>query len=176
MKREVLLLNESEEILKIISWKRAVSLLEAGKAKKPFGYDKTYNIRTIDGVYELPAAIVLVRYVRVPWDNNKTKPTRRNVFKRDDWTCQYCGKKCKDPKKLTIDHVHPRCKGGDSSWTNLVTACFACNNKKSNSLLKEIEMKLKRKPKKPKFYGLQMLGIDEHGKQLWERWIDIHMR
>ena len=176
MKRQVLLLNESEEILKVISWKKAISLLEKGKAKRPHGYEKNYNIRTVAGVYQLPAAIVLVRYVRVPWEFSNIQPTRKNVFKRDGWSCQYCGHTSKDPKKLTIDHVHPKSKGGDSTWTNLVTACPTCNRKKANHLLKECDLTLSRKPKKPTLWGIQLVGMSEDGKELWKRWLDIHIR
>ena len=171
MKRDVLLLNSSEEVLQVINWRKAVKLLESGKARRPFDYNKTYTIRTVTGKYELPAAIVLLRYVYLPYDDSA--PTRRNVFKRDNWTCQYCGYHSKDAKKLTIDHVHPRDKGGGTQWTNLVTACPTCNGKKSNKLLKECGMKLANKPKIPKRLALQMVGLDENGIKLWERWIHI---
>ena len=176
MNRNVLLLNSGEEALRIINWKHAVKLLEGGKAKKPFGYNKKYDIKMSSGVYELPAAIVLVRYVQIPWRDTQISPTRKNIFRRDDWTCQYCGFKSKDPKKLTIDHVHPKCKGGDSTWTNLVTSCSPCNREKSHLTLKECDLKLKNKPKIPTLYGIQLIGIDENGKQLWKRWLDIHIR
>ena len=80
---------------------------------------------------------------------SRNLPTRKNIFKRDDWTCQYCGIRIEDATKLTVDHVHPKCKGGDSSWTNLVTACPKCNMKKADKTLKESGFKLKRKPQKP---------------------------
>ena len=175
MHKEVLLLNASEEVLKVINWKRAVKLIESGKAQKPHGYNKHHNIRTSAGEYKLPAALVLIRYVQVPW-NVDVKPTRKNIFKRDKWSCQYCGKEYKDTKKLTLDHVHPRSKGGDGGWTNLVTACRKCNLSKGNKLLKECSMKLKNKPKKPTFFGLQMIVIDENGKEMWSRWLDFHMQ
>ena len=174
MKRDVLLLNQSEEVLQIISWKRAVRLLQSGRATKPYKYNKSYQIRTVKGVYDLPAAIVLLDYVLLPSDN--FKPTRRNVFKRDKWTCQYCGFHSKDPANLTVDHVHPRCKGGDSSWTNLVTACPTCNQKKSNHSLRECGMTLDQKPKKPNFYAMRLVGLDDTGKEMWSRWIKgIHI-
>jgi hypothetical protein len=176
MNRNVLLLNSSEEVLRIINWKHAVKLLEGGKAKKPFGYNKNYDIKTSSGVYKLPAAIVLVRYVQIPWRDTQISPTRKNIFRRDDWTCQYCEYKSKDPKKLTVDHVHPKCLGGGYQWTNLVTACPACNVKKANNPLKKSGMKLLSKPKRPTVYGLELVGIYENGKELWKRWLDIHIR
>jgi len=170
MTRDVLLLNESEEILKIINWKRAVVLLETGKAKRPYAYNKNYKIKLVMGEYKLPAAIVLVRYVNIPWNNN-SKPSRKKIFKRDNWTCQYCGIKSKDNNKLTVDHVHPRSRGGGWQWTNLTTACRKCNEKKGHKLLKECDMKLINKPKKPTLRGIQATLIDENGRDLWSRWI-----
>jgi len=171
MNRNVLLLNSSEEVIKVINWKKAIKLLESGKAKRPYNYNKNYSVRTISGEYKLPAAIVLVRFVYLPYEHSL--PTRKNIFKRDKWTCQYCGFKSKNPKSLTIDHVYPKSRGGGTQWTNLVTACPKCNCKKSNKLLKECNMKLKNKPTKPKRLALQMVGLDESGKELWSRWVDL---
>ena len=90
MKREVLLLNSCEQVLKIISWKKAVKLLLSGKATKPHTpYKKTHTIRTVTGKVEIPAAIVLLRFHELP--ELDVRPTRRNIFKRDNHTCQYCG-------------------------------------------------------------------------------------
>ena len=130
MKREVLLLNSCEQILKIISWKKAVRFCFRGRRRNRTPHTKTHTIRTVTGEVEIPAAIVLVRFHELP--ELDVRPTRRNIFKRDNHTCQYCGLHTKNVKNLTIDHVHPRCKGGDNGWTNLVTACFECNNKKGN--------------------------------------------
>ena len=173
MKKDVLLLNSSEEILKVINWKKAVKLLISGKATKPYNYNKTYSIRTIRGEYKLPAAIVLVKYVYMPYPEDSMSPTRRNIFKRDNHTCQYCGHQSKNSKKLTIDHVHPKSKGGGTQWTNLVAACSTCNTKKGNRLLKECQMTLLNKPKKPRRLTLQLIGLDDHGHKLWERWVNI---
>ncbi len=169
--REVLLLNACEQVLKIIPWPKAVKLLMSGKATKPTNYTKFYEIRTTSGVFELPAAIVLVRFYHLP--TAIINPTRDNVFRRDNNTCQYCGLHMKNKKMLTIDHVHPRSKGGDSSWTNLTTACKECNSKKSNKTLKECGMVLKEKPKKPLYYAFHLKGLDENGKKIWEKWIHI---
>ena len=107
MDREVLLLNSCEQVLKIISWKKAVKLLLTGKAIKPLTpYKKTYKIKTAKGNLKIPAAIVLLRFYELP--DIELKPTRRNILKRDNYTCQYCGLKTKNQKNLTIDHVHPK--------------------------------------------------------------------
>ena len=99
MKKDVLLLNSSEEVLKVITWKKAVKLLTLGKAKKPYNYNKSYSIRTIRGEYKLPAAIVLIKYVFMPYPEDSMSPTRKNIFKRDNYTCQYCGYHSNNIKK-----------------------------------------------------------------------------
>lgn len=167
--REVLLLNACEQVLKIIPWTKAVKLLMTGKATQPTNYNKFYEIRTTGGVYKLPAAIVLLRFYEVPCA--VVNPTRANIFRRDNYTCQYCGLHSK--KMMTIDHVHPRSKGGDSSWTNLTTACRECNSKKGNKTLKECNMVIRERPKKPTYYAFYIKGIDKNGKLLWEKWINV---
>jgi len=167
--REVLLLNACEQVLKIIPWTKAVKLLMSGKATHPINYNKFYEIRTTGGVYNLPAAIVLLRFYELPCA--VVNPTRANIFKRDNYTCQYCGLQSK--KMMTIDHVHPRSKGGDSSWTNLTTACRECNSKKGNKTLKECNMSLMQKPKKPTYYAFCVKGLDSKGRLLWEKWINV---
>jgi len=72
--------------------------------------------------------IRLVSYVRVPRDAQRRKITRRAVFARDNWTCQYCGARA----NLTVDHVIPRSKGGLSSWENIVASCAPCNRRKAD--------------------------------------------
>ena len=147
MQRQVLLLNASEEILNVIDWKRAICLMLSGKALKPTAYSETYEIKTATGSLGLPKAIILSRYVYIARESYL--PTRKNIFRRDLWTCQYCGMCLKNIKQLTIDHVMPKSKGGDSSWTNLTTACYHCNILKGNKILKYCNMKLLNKPKKP---------------------------
>ena len=89
--------------------------------------------------------IRLVSYVRIPRDTHRRKITRRAVFARDDWTCQYCGSR----SNLTVDHVVPRSKGGPSSWDNIVASCAPCNRRKGNTLLRQSGMQLSRKPATP---------------------------
>ena len=72
-----------------------------------------------------PMVIRLVHYVRVPHDTHRRKITRRAVFARDNWTCQYCGAR----SNLTVDHVIPRSKGGSSNWENIVASCAPCNRR-----------------------------------------------
>jgi 5-methylcytosine-specific restriction endonuclease McrA len=92
-----------------------------------------------------PMVIRLVSYVRIPRDTHRRKITRRAVFARDDWTCQYCGSRA----NLTVDHVVPRSKGGPSSWENIVASCAPCNRRKGNAMLNHSGMTLTRQPQAP---------------------------
>jgi 5-methylcytosine-specific restriction endonuclease McrA len=88
--------------------------------------------------------IRLLEYVRVPKAVQR-KISRRALFARDDWRCQYCG----SSGRLTLDHVVPRSRGGDSVWENVVTSCAPCNLRKGNRLLHEVRMHLRRQPRPP---------------------------
>lgn len=125
----VLVLNSSFEPINITSWRRAVVLLLKEKAQ-------VLSNRVIR----------LLNYVKVPLSKIlSNKPSRALIYKRDNNTCQYCG----STRKLTIDHVVPKSKGGSDDWTNLVVACSSCNTKKGDTLLEQTGMKLARKPKAP---------------------------
>ena len=89
--------------------------------------------------------IRLVSYVNVPRDTSRRKITRRAVFARDGWSCQYCGTR----SSLTVDHVIPRSKGGDSSWENIVASCAPCNRRKGDRLPAQADMHPRKKPRAP---------------------------
>ena len=93
-----------------------------------------------------PIVIRLTAYVRIPRDAHRRKITRRAVFARDRWTCQYCGGV---RGTLTIDHVVPRSRGGTSEWENIVACCAPCNRRKGDRLLSGAGMKLLTQPKAP---------------------------
>ena len=88
-------------------------------------------------VFERPCVIRLIRYVRVPRDVHRRKITRKAVLARDAWTCQYCGRQAGG---LTVDHVIPRSRGGESVWENIVASCAPCNRKKGNLTPREARM------------------------------------
>lgn len=172
--RKVLLLNASEEVLKVINWQKAVKLMLDGKAKKPYGHNDEYEIKTVSGVLRLPTALVLVRYVHIPYKN--VAVNKDNVLRRDDYTCGYCDKKLSGTTG-TIDHITPQSKGGKHDWLNVVAACKICNNKKDNLSLQQAEskfgMKLRIKPHVPSrdFMILTSVNIDTH--ETWTRWVEI---
>ncbi|MDX2243651.1 MAG: HNH endonuclease [Leptolyngbyaceae cyanobacterium bins.302] len=128
-----------------IDLKRAVVLLVTGQAEPfPGMGTQQWTVRSPSFVLHVPEHIRLTatnpeRHWKVPPVN------RREVFRRDHHTCQYCG----SPKRLTIDHVVPRSKGGSHTWDNVVAACEPCNLKKSDRTLAEAGMKLATKPKPP---------------------------
>lgn len=108
---------------------------------------------------KVPEVVTLTNYERVP--NNAVAFSRRNVFKRDQFTCQYCG--CRPgSEELTIDHVVPRSHGGTSSWTNCVLACVECNHRKADRTPEQAHMPLKKRPRRPIWnpgyarYGIRM--------------------
>lgn len=141
----VLVLNSSLQPLSVIPERRLVVLLS--KQKVTFVDDSVRELieesiraRRLD--LERPVIVQLLANVRIP--RMVLQPTRANILLRDDEMCQYCGKHSRD---LTLDHVIPRSRGGQSTWENLVASCKACNGKKGNRLLKEVNMRLIRHPR-----------------------------
>ena len=146
----VLLLNASYEPLNIISVKRAFKLWALGKVIFIEESDEEWN--SVHLVIKMPLVVRLVNMVK---HKKYIKPrlSRRNFYIRDNFTCQYCGEK-KKSNDLTMDHVHPRAHGGQTTWGNVVTACRPCNQKKDDRTYTEAQeilgMELiNGKPKRP---------------------------
>lgn len=141
----VLVLNSSLQPLSVIPERRLIVLLS--KHKVTF-IDETIRALIEESIrqrrleLERPVIVQLLANVRVP--RVALQPTRTNILLRDDDTCQYCGKRSRD---LTLDHILPRSRGGQSTWENLVACCKHCNGKKGNRLLKEVNMHLIRQPR-----------------------------
>jgi len=141
----VLVLNSSFQPLSVIPERRLIVLLS--KQKVTFLdnsmrelIEESIKARRLE--LERPVIVQLLANVRIP--RVALQPTRSNILLRDDETCQYCGKHSRD---LTLDHIIPRSRGGQSTWENLVASCKACNGKKGNRLLKEVNMRLLRQPR-----------------------------
>ena len=107
-----------------------------------------YKIKTPGMEIPAPEVIRLSKYNDI--HRTVVKYSNLGVYRRDNFTCQYCNKRRKKDK-LSIDHVIPKSKGGKSSWTNCVTACFDCNNRKGDKTLEESNMKLQKQPYRPKW-------------------------
>jgi 5-methylcytosine-specific restriction endonuclease McrA len=141
----VLVLNTSLQPLSVIPERRLVVLLT--KQKVAFvddhvrqAIEEGINARQVH--MDEPVIVQLLANVRVP--RMVLRPTRANIMLRDEETCQYCGKRSRD---LTLDHVLPRSRGGQSTWENLVACCRACNGRKGNRLLKDAGMRLIKQPR-----------------------------
>jgi 5-methylcytosine-specific restriction endonuclease McrA len=139
----VLVLNATYEPINVCTVRRAVVLLLKEKAEVIEQSDRT--LHSANESMTRPMVIRLVAYVRVPRDTHRRKITRRAVFARDNWTCQYCGSR----QQLTVDHVIPRSKGGPSTWDNIVAACAPCNRRKGDSLPLQAGMELAHPPRVP---------------------------
>jgi 5-methylcytosine-specific restriction endonuclease McrA len=123
----VLVLNQSYEPVTVCSSQKAMTMLFLTKAEMVATNDGKV-VRTINKSYPLPSVIRLSKYIRVPY--KRIVLTRRNILRRDNNQCQYCGSK-KNP--LTIDHIIPKSRGGEDSWENLVAACVKCKQQKRQS-------------------------------------------
>jgi 5-methylcytosine-specific restriction endonuclease McrA len=141
--KQVLVLNASYEPLNVTSVRRAHVLVYKGKAEVIEELDRP--LHAASDTFPWPHVIRLVAYVRVP-RSVKRKISRRALFARDGWRCAYCGT---SGGRLTLDHVVPRSRGGESSWENVVTSCASCNHKKGDRLLEETQMKLSVRPRPP---------------------------
>jgi 5-methylcytosine-specific restriction endonuclease McrA len=139
----VLVLNATYEPINVCTVRRAVVLLLKEKAEVIERAD--WELHSATQTMSRPMVIRLVTYVRIPRDTHRRKITRRAVFARDNWTCQYCGSR----SNLTVDHVIPRSKGGGSSWDNIVASCAPCNRRKGDALLRQAGMRLAKKPRTP---------------------------
>jgi 5-methylcytosine-specific restriction endonuclease McrA len=140
----VLVLNASYEPINVCTVRRAAVLLLKNRAEILEHGDWALHAETL--TLPRPVVIRLLTYVKIPRDAHRRKITRRAVFARDRWTCQYCGH---ERGNLTVDHVVPRSKGGSSSWDNIVTCCAPCNRRKGDRLPRQANMVPRRAPKAP---------------------------
>jgi 5-methylcytosine-specific restriction endonuclease McrA len=140
-----LLLNSSFEPMRIVTWQKALILWFQEKVEV-LEYHTAYA-RSSRSRFQLPSVLKLKVYVR-PKNKNSVRFCRENVYLRDDYRCQYCGDRFA-PKLLTLDHVVPASKQGVKSWTNVVTACRDCNQRKANRTPHQAKMPLLTEPEIP---------------------------
>ncbi len=139
MNYPVLVLNQNYEPLAVCRARRAVVLIFQGKAEmleNGAGF-----IHSATEVFPLPSVIKVGYLIKRP--RRQRKMTRCEIFNRDQYTCQYCGRQT---RQLTLDHVVPRYRGGQHTWENVVSACVSCNRHKAGRTPKEANMKLMRLP------------------------------
>jgi 5-methylcytosine-specific restriction endonuclease McrA len=147
----VLVLNASYEALGVISVERAVGMVVEGSVDVVDVTDRVLHSPSI--AIPVPSIVRLHRYVRIP-AARRIAPTRRAIFARDAYRCQYCGAPAEN-----IDHVVPRSRGGRHVWENVVAACRACNAAKSDRLPHEVNMHPRREPKAPSARGAWLVAI-----------------
>jgi 5-methylcytosine-specific restriction endonuclease McrA len=135
-------LNQNYEPLTVCNVRRAIILTYLGKAEI-IGKVDNRNVRSIYKTFDYPSVVRLIIFVRVPF--RKIILSRKNILRRDNHRCQFCG----STSNLTIDHIIPKSKGGEDDWENLTTACIRCNNKKGDRTPDEAKLNLMTIPKKP---------------------------
>ena len=158
----VLVLNQTYEPLSICRVRRALVLLHQDKAEmleNGVGF-----VHSASDIFPVPSVIKLFYMVKRPRPQRKL--TRFEIFNRDQYTCQYCGKQT---RQLTIDHVIPRYRGGKHTWENMVSACIPCNRRKAGRTPGEAHMKLLRPPYPPRDY--HRFYIPHHYPQTCHEWL-----
>jgi len=164
MNAPVLVLNANFEPINVCNTRRAVCLILAGKAGMVMngrGY-----IQTVAVAIPRPSVIRLEQMVHRP--RPQIKLSRREVFRRDHYTCQYCGRHTGD---LTLDHVLPRHLGGEHIWTNVVAACPGCNHRKGGRKLSEVHMSLLHTPHEPPASAMYIFGRHLEENTGWDQFI-----
>ena len=154
---QALLLNTTYEPLGFLTKKHVMRLLAKSKIEVLIVWDDVFVTHGSDKI-EMPAIVRLLS--RAPGQKRPPKFQRRTLFERDEWLCQYCGAPL-TRRAATIDHLHPRCLGGKTTWKNCVTACLACNKKKGHKTLPEADMRLAKKPANPTV--VHVWRADSHG-------------
>ena len=160
-----LVLNQSFEPIKVVSWQRALTLLTLGKVEVLQEYD--WSVRTVTVVVKVPAVVRLLRAFRRR--KQPVKFSRVNIYARDGYRCQYCGAKC-TLDELTYDHVIPRSRGGRTTWENIVSCCYSCNAKKANRTPAEAKMLLRTTPTRPAW--IPSVQIRVSNKSVPDAWRD----
>ncbi|MCP3144439.1 HNH endonuclease [Pyxidicoccus xibeiensis] len=160
----VLVLNRYYQPVHVTSVKRAFSLLYQGVAKAIDAQYRLYEfddwaalsatqdcITTINRTIRVPRVLVLSAYDHLP--RGRVRFSRLNIYARDNDTCQYCGKNLAR-SDLNLDHVMPRSQGGKTTWENVVCSCVPCNLKKGGRTPEQADMKLLKKPVRPRWTPL----------------------
>jgi 5-methylcytosine-specific restriction endonuclease McrA len=164
MDEPVLVLNANFEPINVCNTRRAIGLILTGKAALIVNGRGT--IQTVSRALPRPSVIRLELMIQRP--RQRVKLNRREIFRRDNYTCQYCGRQVAN---LTLDHVVPRHLGGAHSWTNVVTACAHCNHQKGGRRLEESHMALLKAPNEPPSNAIYIFGRHLDANREWEPFI-----
>jgi 5-methylcytosine-specific restriction endonuclease McrA len=191
LNRPTLVLNRNWQPVGVASVARSLTLAVAERARivdpadfqqytwadwaKLVPRDDEVFIQSVQFRIRVPEVITLTEYDRVP--TNSVTFSRRNIYKRDRYTCQYCHKQLAS-ESLTIDHVLPRSRGGTSTWENCVLACLECNKRKADRTPAEADMPLSREPVRPRWrplYARHHVRIESWSKFLSEAYWTVEL-
>ena len=150
--------------LSVWSWQDSVKARFLNRVDVIAEYEDQINSPSVS--IRIPSVVVLRDYVK---PSKSTAFTRFNLFLRDEFSCQYCGNK----GEMTFDHILPRCRGGLTTWENVVAACGPCNLRKGARDLKASGMKIQRKPVKPSVDTLMNKGRKFPPNYLHDSWMDF---
>lgn len=166
MRDSVLVLNQNYEPLNICSVRRALVLVLGGKAELLEA--ARGRIASASRAFPFPSVIRLIHLIKRP--RPRVKLTRKEIFIRDGYTCQYCGVRTSN---LTIDHVIPRSRGGLHTWDNVVAACQPCNHRKGGKSVAEARMALLHQPHEPRagrYYTVER-RLDGSHHEAWSKFL-----
>jgi len=164
---DTLVLAANYQPADVVHWTRAVTMLWENKVEVIEEYD--HEVRSTFLVIKVPAVVRLLRSFKR--DKKPVKFSRVNIYARDGYRCQYCGKKF-PMSELTYDHVIPRARGGKTEWTNIATACTTCNGDKACRTPAEAGMRLLRKPVQPTTAPAMMIKISrESAPAAWRDYL-----
>jgi 5-methylcytosine-specific restriction endonuclease McrA len=161
---QVILLDHNFNFLNIITIKKCVKLM----VKEKVEVIKCTGKELRCGFF-LPSVIRLLKTINVSL-TKKIPFSKQNIFVRDNYLCQYCGKEL-NVKNATVDHIHPISRGGKNSYVNCVCSCKTCNQWKGDKLLSETKMVLRKTPDHPSFLEFMYLKAKTLGinmKEIWE--------
>jgi 5-methylcytosine-specific restriction endonuclease McrA len=161
----VLVLNANFEPIHVCTTRRALGLVLNGKASLVL--DGRGEIHTVAETFPKPSVIRLDRMIKRP--RPVIKLTKREILRRDEYTCQYCGQHA---SYLTVDHIIPRRLGGRHSWDNLVAACPPCNHRKGGRTIEQAQMRLLHSPKEPPASAMYLFARHLGDNQEWIPFIE----
>lgn len=182
----VLVLNRVYMPVHVTSVRRAFSLIYQGNAK---AVDESYqtfdfeswsqrdfvsgadHIRTMHSAIAVPRVIVLAYFDRIP--KRHVRFSRTNIFSRDRFTCQYCGKS-PSRSELNLDHVVPRTQGGRTTWENVVCCCISCNRSKGGRTPEQARMRLGKRPTRPRWTPLMSVVPNTARYREWKPFLSTN--
>jgi len=167
LQEPVLVLNATFEPINVTAVRRALVLLLKGVAQAE--EHNHAEIHSANASMRVPSVIRLLTYRRIPQQTRAL--SRKNILLRDRNTCQFCGRTL-PASELTLDHVIPRSRGGLSTWENLVTCCYRCNNQKGDRTPEEVGLRLVRRPRPFTLHtSRQLMRMMGHQDEKWRKYL-----